>query len=290
MPWTADALNSCVASRLIHPNRLMLALAAALSVIVLSGCSSVSGLNATRNYDDGYALLLPGILGHAPWDNNLAAGLRKGGVPSNIEIYDWTRGPLMAPVNLFDETAKQKHATIIANKIITYQDKYPGRPVYLVGHSGGTRLAVMALEQLPEDRKINGAILLASGIQSKYDLRPAMQHTREGIYNYYSPMDVLISAVSFPKLVTNPQGGMLTAGAVGFTIPNEIAGEDKSRYESKLKQHPYEIAMVKDFNIGDHFGWTNSSFAASSIAPVLLASMPNESSTASQGSSSDSLK
>ena len=105
----------------------------ALTVCLLSGCASVKGINKKHAGDDGYALLLPGILGKAPWDKNLAAGLRKGGVPANIEIHDWTHGPLAAPVNLFDEKLKRKHAKIVAKKIMRYQDKYPGRPVYLVG-------------------------------------------------------------------------------------------------------------------------------------------------------------
>ena len=108
----------------------------------------------------------------------------------------------------------------------------------------------MALEELPEDRQITRAVLLGSGIETNYDLRTAMSRTEEGIDNYYSPFDVLISAVSFPKLVTTPDSGMMAAGAVGFTASDDLTDAEQKAYDSKLIQHKYEMGMMQQYNLG----------------------------------------
>ena len=66
----------------------------------------------------------------------------------------------------------QREAHKIAAKIVAYQDRYPGRPVHLVGYSGGAGVAVLTLEALPPDRRVAEAIS-APTLASDYDLRPA---------------------------------------------------------------------------------------------------------------------
>jgi pimeloyl-ACP methyl ester carboxylesterase len=226
--------------------------------------------------NEGYTLVLPGVLGHAPWDNNLAAGLEDAGVPGAIEVYDWTQGPLMLGYNMFAGNNVRQHGQKVAQKIVDYQRRYPGRPVHLVGHSGGATAVVNTLESLPENSRVTSAVLLAPGLPADYDLRPALRHTTGGIHNYYSPYDLLISAIYLPTMANHRfQCEPVAAGAFGFHVPDEVQGWQRSDYERALKQHPYQFEMVEGGNLGDHFGWTNPAFVARWIAPVIKQPVPD---------------
>jgi pimeloyl-ACP methyl ester carboxylesterase len=245
------------------------ALAALTLLAVCGGCRSFSPERAHSQLDQGYTILLPGVLGHAPWDDNLAAGLTDAGVSGAIEVYDWTRGPWMWAQNVLDSDSQREQGEKIAAKIVDYQNRYPGRPVHLIGHSGGGWTTVCALEALPPDRRVTSALLLASGLPTHYDLRKALSRTELGIHNYYSPYDLLLSVMYLPTRAFHPSREVAAAGAFGFQTPSAIQGQERQWYEQSLKQHGYEFEMFDEGHIGDHFGWTNPTFVAQWIAPVL---------------------
>ena len=97
-----------------------------------------------------------------------------------------------------------------------YQDNHPGRPVYVVGHSGGGGVAVFTAESLPDGRKIDGLVLLSASISKGYDLHKALANCRRGIINYYSSRDVGLLGVG-TTLMGNVDGGHgPSAGLKGF--------------------------------------------------------------------------
>lgn len=246
-----------------------LLLLAAVSVLA-SGCRSFAPAQSANKLNEGYTLILPGVLGHAPWDNNLAAGLTDAGIPGAIEVYDWTQGPLMMGYNMLAGGNVRRHGERVAQKIVDYQQRYPGRPVHLIGHSGGASAVIRTLEALPQESRVSSAVLLAPGLPSDYDLRLALSRTTGGIHNFYSPYDLLISAMYVPTMANHSRLYEPTAaGAFGFHVPKGVQGWDRTTYEQALKQHPYKLEMVEGGNLGDHFGWTNPAFVARWIAPVI---------------------
>jgi hypothetical protein len=240
-----------------------------LLVAAGSGCRGASGLRSAERLDRGYTLVLPGILGRCPWDHNVAKGLADANTDTAIEIHDWTKGPLLFPYNARSKELKRQQAKMIAQKIIDYQDRYPGRPVHLVGHSGGCSMAVLALEELPPSRKVSQTVLLASGLAPKYDLSTAMDRTEGEIHNFYSHYDVPISVVFTSALGTMEGHHTIASGAVGFKVPEGLAEDERSRYESKLKQHPFRWGMLKNGHPGGHFGWTNPAFVRKWVVPLV---------------------
>jgi pimeloyl-ACP methyl ester carboxylesterase len=254
------------------------AAAVSLALVLLcaaGGCRVFSPKLSASQLDKGYTLVLPGVLGHAPWDNNLAAGLADAGVPGAIEVYDWTHGPLLWGYNVLSNDHQRKQGDKVAAKIIDYQKRYPGRPVHLVGHSGGAWTAICALETMPPEARITKAVLLAPGMPMNYDLRKAMSHTTAGIHNFYSPYDMLLSAMFVPTQVAHAHTNVAAAGAFGFETPPMVQGAERQWYERSLKQHPFEAEMFEDGNLGDHFGWTHPTFVAQWVAPVIMESMPD---------------
>jgi pimeloyl-ACP methyl ester carboxylesterase len=245
---------------------------AALAPLALGGCG-LSELRTPDRTQNGYVLVLPGIEGRSALNTSVAKGLADGGVPGAIEVYDWTLGGsvLTAVASLRAESHNRSEARKIARKILAYQDSHPGKPTHIVGHSGGGGVAVFALEALPPGRQVTSAILLGPALSPDYDLRGALRHTQQGIYNFYSPYDV-----GFLKVGTSVAGTIdgkhaRAAGAVGFTMPWGMDQEDRQLYGSRLHQQPYNSKMADSGNIGTHVGWANRTFVAEWLAPLLNA-------------------
>ena len=72
-----------------------------------------------------------------------------------------------------------------------YKAGQPGCPVFLVAKSGGSGVAVKALELLDErDRRTRG--LLAPALSPAYDLTAALRAVRREIVVFWSPLDVIV--------------------------------------------------------------------------------------------------
>ena len=267
-----------VADKPKNTNRYLKIAISALAVITfITGCSSTKHLRTPDRYQNGYTIVLPGVEGRSRLNTNIAEGLNEGGVKSAIEIYDWTAFRLFTVIiNLRAELRNKKEARKIARKIISYQNRYPGKPVHIVGHSGGGCIAVLALEALPPERKVQSVILLAPAITPEYDLRRALRRTENGIWNFYSPRDVFF--LKFGTTIMGTVDGLHTyaAGAVGFSLPWGLDQQDRLLYKNKLHQNCYNQKMTQNGHPGTHIGWSNRKFVAEWLAPIINTQMDNK--------------
>ncbi len=226
----------------------------------------------------GYTIILPGIEGRSSLNFSIARGLLDAGVESGIEIFDWTTGHiLLFLLHLRGLKRNEALAGTIADKIVDYQDRYPGRPVYLIGHSGGGGLALLTLQQLPDDRSISGVILLAVAASPQFDVQSVLSKTQRGIWNFYSPVDAFYLVLGTLLCGTVDGKHAIAAGAVGFA--EDAAGNPRTEMDhgvvgsepasGQLVQIPFRIAMLRQFNFGGHFGWTNRVFVAEQLAPLI---------------------
>jgi len=243
--------------------------------ILTSGCASSRTVNPQR-LEHGYTVLLPGVTGRFPWDDRLAQGLADGGVPTAIEIYDWTNGPLLMPLNMRNPWLRERESRRIADKIVAYRKQYPDRPVHLVGLSGGGGMVLKALEALPPDVRVTSAVLLAPAVSASYDLRVAQSRTEEGIHNFYSPLDLLVGGAFTCAVGTIDRSHVSSAAVAQFKPPDSLDGDQRLQYRSLLCQHSYEFGMLAQGHLGGHFGWTSPSFVRAELAPILTADpLPN---------------
>lgn len=244
--------------------------------------------------EKGLVIVLPGIEGKSFVNIDLIRGLADGGVESAIELFDWTTGILSFLLyHLRGVTRNRQMAERIAASIVEYQDRYPGRPVQLVGHSGGTALAAFALEALPPGRRVTAAVLLASALSPHYDLGIAVSRTDRGIWNFISRLDLFFLGAGTLLFGTVDGRHCLAAGNRGFPGPPEdilftpepgsplgdslgapwLVGDagsfDENSSRPRLHQVPYRSSMLRSFHFGGHCGWTNRVFAAETIAPLI---------------------
>jgi len=233
-------------------------------------CGEFSDWLTPERAEKGYTIILPGVEGTSWFNISVARGLVDAGHDRAIEIHDWTTGywPMFVYHLMALERNREK-AREIAERIVAYQDRYPGRPVTLIGHSGGAAMTVLVLESLPVDRQVTQAILLAGALSPDYQLDAALARSENGITNYYSGGDALYLIAGTLALGTIDRQHAVSAGAIGFHTPEKLTAEQRELYDAKLRQEPYRLEMFKSLNFGGHFGPVNRRFVAQWVAPGL---------------------
>lgn len=240
-------------------------------LLTATGCTPPSYVRAEYRYQHGLVYVLPGIEGQSVLNKNIVIGLDEGGVRSAIEIYDWTYGiPGSTVMNLVDIDRNRNEAARLAARIVEYRDRYPGKPVHLIGHSGGGAVAILTLEALPPGRQIDMAILLAPALSPEYDLSVALRRTGHGIQNYYSENDIGFLMLGTTVFGTADRAHGVSAGAVGFRLPTEASDGTRQVYREKLRQVEWDPRLKRVGASGSHIGWASETFARDYLAPRIV--------------------
>jgi len=233
------------------------------------GCGQSQAKYLTpQRFDRGLVIILPGIEGNSPLNQDIRRGLEVAGIDSAISIYQWGRPiPIAGPlINQMDILGNRLEARRIAQVVESYQDTYPGRSVYIIGHSGGGGMAVFAAEALHEDHKIDGLVLLSTSISSGYDLSKAMEKCNKGIVNFFSPSDfgLLVIGTTLAGNVDGVRGP--AAGAYGFDMPDFKRQPQKINTYRKLYQYGLDPQQAGGL-IGAHASTTRWSFVSRNVVP-----------------------
>ncbi len=220
--------------------------------------------------------VLPGIEGRSRYNLNIAKGLLDGRFDGAVEIHDWTTGAgsLAWFIHLADKRRNHIEAIRLARRIVQYQRQNRKRPVYIVAHSGGAGIALQAVENLPEDTPVEAVVLLAAAVSPERDLSQSLACTRQGIWNFYSRRDFMFLVLGTSLFGTIDRRHGPSAGAVGFSEPDDLSQEAAELYAEKLHQIPYDPAMATDGNRGGHADCTSPQFVAQWIAPIITGQRP----------------
>ncbi len=241
---------------------LLIGLFAASSLLAV-GCNGNGDFLTEDRLAAGLVIILPGIEGQSELNENIRRGLAAGGVRRAMPIHSWGRPIPLAGVliNQVDFLGNRLSGIGVAGMIKNYQDSHPGKSVYVVGHSGGGGVAVFTAEALPEDRKIDGLILLSASISSAYNLKKAASRCTKGIVNFYNPGDAGLLGIGTTVLGTVDGTHGPSAGLIGF----DKAGEEGH-------ENVYEVKLSGLDAGGDpHASTTQVDFVSLNVAPWVLA-------------------
>ena len=252
--------------RIRHALALML-LAAALA----AGCGQ-RNYTAQARYEKGLVIVLSGAGDMMGEVTSIQNGLNAGRVDWALEHFAWSQGGVFNDQTGVDQNHRM--ATRLARRIEGYEAQYPGRPVYVVGVSAGTGILVWCLEDMREGTYVNGAVLLSSSLQSRYDLGPALMHVKDHMYVFRnSPADVVLAAGVMATGSVDRQG-LLAGGLYGFSPPGKASEGTVQLYKEKLVEISWGPGDVFLGNPGDHLGPTRSAFVHYRVAPLVLGKMP----------------
>lgn len=212
---------------------------------ILSGCGPAFGPKA----DHGITFYAPGAGNFDFGDVGIREGLTNAGYPGQVAGIVWTVS--------FNPAIDQRlgnariGAITLARYIEQYADKYPGRPINLIGLSAGTGVAVWALEDLKPGYKVDTVVLLSSSLWYRYDVSKALTRVKGKLYNYYSSVDPVLAG---PMKIFGTIDGVFGddgAGAVGLKSPG---GSDR------IVNIPWTPEYRKYGYYGGHTDSTNAAF------------------------------
>lgn len=250
---------------------------AALSLLVLVGVSGLLGGCYDPSYTSplrmqrGLVMVFTGIEGRSPFNESICDNLVLAGVPYAVRLEDWTIGvPGAYLVNLRNEQRNRRQADFYASRITEYRMSHPNQPVILVGQSGGAAMAVWTAEALEMDQQVEGIILLAATLSPEYALDRALENSRRGIINFFSPNDRLF--LGFGTTAAGTMDGYFgsSAGRVGFhqQAPSMVTPRGAGR---KLYQVAWNPAMRETGHWGGHISTSAGAFIQDFVAPLVTA-------------------
>lgn len=185
------------------------------------------------------------------------------GLNCEVVTYVWSHGYLR---NLADQTDLEhiRHRGRHLAELVRYQrQRFPQAPITLVGHSAGSGVVLAAAEQLPPGY-IERIVLLSPSLSDKYDLRPALASTSDGIDTYISPADWFWLGVIVRLLGTQDDPKAERAsGRFGFTV------DQQDPQYAKLRVHRWSPELKLLGNDGGHFGGYQADFLREKVFPLL---------------------
>jgi pimeloyl-ACP methyl ester carboxylesterase len=216
----------------------------------------------------GVVLVLGGSGNDYSVSENLGPLLSARGVPLKTVDMHWCRkeGPFQ---DHRDHDGQMLAARRVADYVAAYRRYYTYDKIYLIGHSSGTHVVLVAAGSLPPGY-VDRLVLLAPSVSCNYDLRPALRACAGGILSTYSPGDTILGFGS-TAFATADRKWTTTAGEDGF-IPPPANHPDRYLYRN-LRQIAYDPAMIKQGHLGGHFGVTRSAYLSTYVVPFLTSDL-----------------
>ena len=235
--------------------------------ILCGACAPLPTPTVTQ-LDRGLIWMIPGIRGTPSMLAEACRGLEDAGVRSAIEVYDWQRGELFGTLsNLLDHERNLGHAAKLAEYITECGRNHAGRPIDVVGYSGGGGLAVMVAEALPEDVHLRHLILVQAAISPEYDLSTALARVDGKLVNFHSSFDWAILGLGTRTFGTMDRANVASAGKVGFNLDAAVLDE---ALRSRIEQPEWTAAMLASGHYGGHFGMLTYGWNKKHLARYLI--------------------
>ncbi len=238
-----------------------------LIFVFVSGCVETRRPNRWERYGKVYYLDGAGNLGFG--QDTVPRALRAAGFRGDFESVIWTTfsGPLGDQVIRINARIK---ADELSKKIVRYRKRYPDTPVYIIGLSAGTGVAVWAVEKLPAGMMIDDMVLLGSSLANNYDMTKCLKHVKGRVYVLYSSRDAILTG--FIPLTGTIDGSYFVqpAGLTGMQLPERASSETRRLYREKIVNIAWRPSFERFGYAGGHTDATSYAFVKYFIAPRLL--------------------
>ena len=187
-------------------------------------------------------------------------GLRSAGLRYGIETFAWQQRrwwSYLTYADLWRVGYHRRKATELAERIRAAR---ADGPVHVLAHSAGTAIAAYALAQLGPTESVRSAVFVASGLSSRFDLRPSLDRCEAGILSVECATDVFTLGLGTSLLGTCDRRWRPAAGLVGFRVP-----ADRPAY-AKLHTLRWSFRHCRTGWIGGHLFSAVPGFARTVLA------------------------
>ncbi len=188
-------------------------------------------------------------------------------LPLEVRTFDWSHGYCRVLADQIHAAHMRQQGRKLAALVLRCRQEWPGRPVYLLGHSAGCGVVLNAAENLPP-HSVERIILLAPAVSVNYDLRPALASACRGVDVFYSEHDWACLGIGVLLAGTTDRHRTLAAaGKIGFR-PVLTRPGDAALY-AKLRQYPWDPSLSWTGHKGGHYGAHQPGFLHTFVLPLL---------------------
>lgn len=244
-------------------------------VLILAATLALSGCLTLRRHRPTSVSAAPasGVLFVADGAGNFQAASRtlteliaREKVPVHVVTFEWSHGYGRILADQLGYQYALAQGKRLALEIEAFAQAYPQMPIYLVGHSAGSTVALSALENMPPGL-VERAFLLSPSVSNQYDIRPAVQSVSRGMHVFYSQHDYWYLGLATHVLGTADRRFVHPAsGRVGFKVHTD---HGDFAVQAKLFQRPWQRVDAQTGNFGGHYGNYAPSFLKRHLLPLL---------------------
>lgn len=176
----------------------------------------------------------------------------------DVRHFVWTHGFGRIVADIRDRKHMYDKGELLAKTILQLTES--GRKVAIVAKSGGTGVALKALELLPANT-VETVVLLAPAVSPQFNLTPALDAVRGKMYSFNSSYDLFWLGLCTSLVCTADGVKAVAAGCVGFADPE--------KYE-KLEEITWNALMLRSLHFGTHTGTSMYPFLSAYVLPLLV--------------------
>jgi hypothetical protein len=219
----------------------------------------------------GLVLVIGGV-GSLDWCGIALQHLLKNKQPPyEVQSVYWGLGFGRWHADLTNVDNRNFHARAIAQRIRMFKESHARCPIFVVAKSGGSGVAVEALESVSE-KAVERVVLLAPALSPNYDLTAALRAVRGEIVVFWSPLDVIVLGAGTRLFGTIDRVKTSSAGLVGFRVPP--VDDARDRHYDRLRQVRWHPRMAASGNFGGHMGPDSPFFLRKYVVPLLTIAEP----------------
>jgi pimeloyl-ACP methyl ester carboxylesterase len=234
-----------------------------------AGCSPDKPALPADLCDKPLVISLGGVGGETVGADCLRDGLASACGECQVVAWPWSRGlEGVYLLDLCDLEGNRRRAAELARQIEAFRAARPETPITLVGHSGGTAIAVFALEELAPEVQVEDVVLLGPALSPEYNLAPALRHVRGHLLSTCSAADVVLLGAGTRTFGTMDRRYQVAAGHDGLRLPPDASVEDREQYR-KVLQARWNWSWLLRGHYGGHFMWSTPWFAEQYVAPLV---------------------
>jgi hypothetical protein len=244
----------------------LLLLFAILGASELAGTARASDDDAKSVPNEPLILVVDGAGDLKGCSNAIKTAASLYQVRLEVEAFPWSHGHY----KLYRDQVDTRHVRVkgkeLAEQIAARKKEHPERPILVISHSAGCAVALAACDHLPENT-LERQILLAPSVSTRYDLRPALRTSKQGIDVFCSKKDkwalgLVIRCIGSADELHDQKA----AGRHGFeTI---VFSPDDADLYKRLRHHFWSTADEKLGHDGRHHGMHAPAFVKERLMPL----------------------
>lgn len=218
--------------------------------------------------DDDIVMMLDGVGGFQFVPLLVRKVVRERGLPITTTWFRWQMPvPGLMLVDLMWRSRNQKRARMLADRLVQIHRENSGAKLHVIGYSGGTGIAVFALELLGGGVPVDTLILAGPALSPDYNLGPALRGVKQA-YVMVSCRDTWLLGAGTRIFGTMDRKRVRSAGLVGLQLPADLSPEDRAAY-SCIQVIEWSQDFREFGHRGGHTGWAQVPFLSCHLEALL---------------------